>query len=175
MGDLEPQAFVGAVVAVVLGAVRIAGAVIERRNAKSLAHAEKYTPPSEPAPPTRVEPKQEEMEELTGRVKVLEAEVRVARTEWTLAEARARVRELEAQLNELALDHARTGAALSREREHRARLESEMETLRQRLTAAEERAREAVKEQLALRREVSSSLTTGRPAPRPRSNRPPDG
>lgn len=174
MGDLEPQAFVGAVVAVVLGAVRIAGAVIERRNAKRLAHAEKYTPPSEPSPPTRVEPTHEEMEELTGRVKVLEAEVRVARTEWTLSEARARVRELEAQLNELALDHARTGAALSREREQRTRLESEMETLRQRLTAAEERAREAVKEQLDLRREVSASLTTGRPAPRPRS-RPPEG
>lgn len=174
MGDLEPQAFVGAVVAVVLGAVRIAGAVIERRNAKRLAHAEKYTPPS--APPAQATPDAEaDLEELTGRVKVLEAEVRVARTEWTLAEARARVRELEAQLNELALDHARTGAALSREREHRARLESEMETLRQRLTAAEERAREAVKEQLALRREVSASLTTGRPAPRPRSNRPPDG
>lgn len=122
MHDVSPQAVVAAFVALVVGGIRVAGAMIEARNARKLKRLEKTTPPSD-LPPTPRKPTNSDLDRRIQRLEVTdELRIRVAVLEAELEDARG-----------VAQDYARTAAALAAARAEQERLKALVHELRARV------------------------------------------
>lgn len=145
----------GALIGLVSLIVSVGKWWIERQRARDMAAVDNPVAPMPVAPPVPALapiPAAETLQLDTSRVHV-PLEAARAMAEWSLSEARARVRELEKEVYRLQL-------AMSEERMERERLESQMGKLREERESAAARARQLADELQAVRDAISSGHST---------------